>query len=60
MLTHTDLSAFYKTNFSLVQHHKYSLEEVESLIPWEREVYINLLISYLKEERDKAKNTKRA
>jgi len=60
MLTHTDLSAFYKTNFSLVQHHKYSLEEVESLIPWEREVYINLLISYLKEERDKAKNKKRA
>jgi hypothetical protein len=60
MLTHTDLSAFYKTNFSLVQHHKYSLEEVESLIPWEREVYINLLISYLKEERDKAKNKKGA
>jgi hypothetical protein len=60
MLTHTDLSAFYKTNFSLVHHHKYSLEEVESLIPWEREVYINLLISHLKEERDKAKNKKRA
>lgn len=60
MLTHTDLSAFYKTNFSLLQHHKYSLDEIESLIPWEREVYINLLISYLKEEREKAKNRKPA
>lgn len=60
MLTHTDLSAFYKTNFSLLQHHKYSLDEIESLIPWEREVYINLLITYLKEEREKAKNRKHA
>ena len=60
MLTHSDLSAFYRTNFSLLQHHKYSLSEIENLIPWEREVYINLLISHLKEERDKAKNRKRA
>jgi len=60
MLTHTDLSAFYKTNFSLLQHHKYSLNEIEALIPWEREVYINLLISYLKEEKEKAKNRKQA
>jgi len=58
MLTHSDLSAFYRTIFSLMQHHKYSLEELESLIPWEREVYINLLISYLKEEKEKAKNRK--
>lgn len=59
MLTHTDLSAYYKTNFSLLQHHKYSLSEIESLIPWEREVYINLLISHLKEEREKAKNRRK-
>lgn len=58
MLAHTDLSAFFRTNFSLMQHHKYSLDELESLIPWEREVYINLLIAYLKEEKEKAKNRK--
>ena len=56
MLTHTDLSAYFRTNFSLMQHHKYSLDELESLIPWEREVYINLLISYLKEQKEKIKN----
>jgi hypothetical protein len=39
-----------------MQHHKYSLDELESLIPWEREVYINLLISYLKEQKEKIKN----
>ena len=56
MLTHTDLSAYFRTNFSLMQHHKYSLDELESLLPWEREVYINLLISYLKEQKEKIKN----
>ena len=39
-----------------MQHHGYSLEAVENLIPWEREVYINLLINHLKEEKEKIKN----
>ena len=39
-----------------MQHHGYSLEELENLVPWEREVYINLLVAHLKEEKDKAKN----
>jgi hypothetical protein len=38
-----------------MHHHKYSLSEVESLLPWEREVYINLLIQFLKEEKERAK-----
>ncbi len=36
-----------------MQHHKYSLTEIEEMIPWERSVYINLLVAYLKEEKDK-------
>jgi len=59
MMCHSDLASFYKTNFSLMQHHKYSLEELGNLIPWEREVYINLLVSYLKEEKDKIQNRRR-
>jgi len=40
-----------------MQHHKYSLSELEGMIPWEREVYLNLLISYIKEEEQrKAQN----
>lgn len=38
-----------------MHHHKYSLSELENLLPWEREVYINLLIQYLKEEKERAK-----
>lgn len=34
-----------------MQHHKYSLTEVENLIPWEREIYIMLLMKHLEEEQ---------
>lgn len=33
-----------------MQHHKYSLGEIDEMVPWEREVYVSLLIEYLKEE----------
>ena len=36
-----------------MQHHKYSLSEIDGLIPWERDVYVNMLVDYLKEEEMK-------
>ena len=50
-MLHTNLESYYKVNFALVQHHKYSLTEVENMIPWEREVYITLLKQYIEEEK---------
>lgn len=38
-----------------MQYHKYSLTEIENLIPWERDVYVMLLEQHLEEERDKIK-----
>jgi hypothetical protein len=35
--------------FSMVQHHKYSHTELENLIPFERDLYVEMLINYLKE-----------
>lgn len=49
-MAHTDLASYYKTNFALMQHHKYSLTELEDMIPWEREIYITLLQNYIEEE----------
>ena len=43
------------TNFSLMQHHKYSLTELDNMIPWEREVYVEMLVQYIKEENEKQK-----
>ena len=38
-----------------MQHHKYSLTELENMIPWEREVYVQLLMKWLKEEEERQK-----
>jgi hypothetical protein len=45
-----------KTNFALIQHHKYSLTELENMMPWEREVYITLLTQFIEEENEKSKS----
>ena len=36
----------------MIQHHKYSLTELENMMPWEREVYVGLLIEHIKEEKE--------
>lgn len=38
-----------------MQHHKYNITEIENMIPWERDIYVNLLINYIKEENDRRK-----
>lgn len=43
--------------FSLAQHHKYSLTEIENLIPFERDIYVEMLMQYLKELEEKRKKT---
>ena len=47
MLSHESLVNFYKTNFALMQYHKYSLTELENQLPFEREIYIEMLIKHL-------------
>ena len=42
----------------MMQHHNYSLTELENMIPWEREIYIGLLMQYLKEERERVEREK--
>jgi hypothetical protein len=49
-MAHTDLASYYRTNFAMMQHHKYSLTELEDMIPWEREIYVTLLQNYIEEE----------
>jgi|TARA_R100000005_G_C4923799_1_gene155841 hypothetical protein len=53
-MSHESLENFYRTNFALMQHHKYSLTELENMIPWEREIYVTLLSQYIEEENLKA------
>ena len=43
-----------------MQHHKWSLSDMDNLIPWERYIYVDLLQAYLKEEEQKAADLKAA
>ena len=49
-MAHEDLASYFKLNFALMQHHKYSLTELENMMPWEREIYLALLKDYIESE----------
>ena len=42
----------------MMHHHKYSLEELENMIPWEREIYMTMLTEHIKEENKKIEQSK--
>ena len=58
-LSHISLSSYYEMNFGLMQHHKYSLTELENMIPWERDIYVGLLLNHLEEEEERIKEENR-
>jgi hypothetical protein len=39
----------------MMQHHNYSLTELDQMLPWEREIYIAMLVEFIKEENDRMK-----
>jgi hypothetical protein len=53
-MAHMDAESYYELNFSLMQYHKYSLTEIENMIPFERDIYVALLKNYLESEKLKA------
>ena len=46
------LVKFYETNYLLIQEHKYSLTDIENMIPWEREIYLSMLREDLQQARE--------
>jgi len=39
-----------------MNNHNYTLSEIENMIPWERDIYVSMLINYINEQNDKLKN----
>jgi hypothetical protein len=58
MFSYDKLPNFFKTNFAMMQHHKYNLSDIENMMPWERAIYIDMLQDHLKkleeQNRDRA------
>jgi len=38
--------------FALAQHHKYSITEIEEMIPYERDIYVDMLMTFLKDKKE--------
>tara|TARA_B100001029_G_scaffold167643_1_gene161009 strand:+ start:240 stop:419 length:180 start_codon:yes stop_codon:yes gene_type:complete len=54
-MVHMSLENYFRLNFALMQYHKYSLTEIENMMPWERDIYVGLLQQHLEEEELKQK-----
>jgi len=54
-LSHDTLANHYKTNFALIYKHRYSLTELDNMLPYEREINITLLTQHLEDEKNKLK-----
>ena len=55
IMSHMDLEAYYRINFAMMQFHKYSLTELENMMPWERDIYVGLLQQHIEDENLKEK-----
>ena len=49
----SELASYYVITFNMMQHHKYSLSDIEGMLPWEFELYTTLLHNYVKEYNEK-------
>ncbi|MDP7365911.1 MAG: hypothetical protein QGH83_01420 [Candidatus Pacebacteria bacterium] len=52
-MSHNSLENYYLTSFAMVQHHKWSLTEIEDMLPYERDIYVLLLQNWIKEENER-------
>lgn len=54
-MSHIDLESYFRMMFAMVQYHKWSLSELENMIPIERDIYVILMKQHLEEEEEKAR-----
>ena len=57
-LSHITLESYFDYTFSLIHIHKWSLTEVENLLPWERDIYLIKLAEHIKEENRRMREAK--
>lgn len=50
-MAHMELESYFRINFALMQFHKYSLTEIENMLPWERDIYLALLQQHIEDEK---------
>lgn len=54
-----DLESYLRINFTFVHDHHFTLEDMNEMIPWERDIYVLLLKEWIKEENERIENENR-
>ena len=52
-MNYNSLANYYTVLFALAQHHKYSLSDLDELIPFERDIYAEMLMKHISEQKEK-------
>lgn len=59
-MSYNNLENYFRTNFMLMEEHKYSLTEIENMIPLERQIYVLLVNEYIKKKEEELKKKQQA
>jgi len=54
-MSYNNLENYFRTNFMLMEEHKYSLTEIENMMPFERQIYVLLVNEYIKKKEEEIK-----
>lgn len=53
MLLHNSLGEYYQMVFAMAQHHKYSISEIENMLPYERDLYFGMIVDWIEKQKEK-------
>lgn len=56
--SHDTLPNHYELNFNLMKHHNFSLSDIENMMPYERDVYVLLLMRWMQEEKERLQQSR--
>lgn len=54
-MMHDNLGNMLETNFQMMQHHHYSLSDIENMLPWEKQIYVGMISEYVKKHNEEVK-----
>jgi hypothetical protein len=52
VLSHTSLGDYYQIIFAMAQHHNWSLNEIENMLPYERELYFGMIVDFIAKQNE--------
>ena len=54
-----NLESYFEYSFQMIHNHKWSLTEVENMLPWERDIYVDKLVTWVREENKRIQEQNR-